>query len=567
MRRRSSHDALGGPPTKHRKSERRTTREGRLSGSAQLVWLLIAASLFFPAAVTSLRGESATFDEPVYLVAGLSYLTLADFTMKDDAPPLVAYLAGISPWTHGLRIPGERLGFDDSLGHEYPFASKVLYAPRVDADGILFWSRLAVLVPFGLLLLVTTFLWAGALYGPAAGVVAVLLVALCPNLLAHARLVSCDFAATATMLFASFLLWRFTLRPVPGRAVAAGGALALALVSKFTTLVLLPCTAVVLALLLVNAPRSERRRVASSSAVLFATAAVLVSLVYGWPPAPDRYVHGVESIYRNIHSDQPWFLWGSLHAGPIRHYYAAVLGMKTTLALLVLAMAGIFAMRRRNAGLFAEICLLLPAVVLLVASSFDAAASGIRRILPVLPILAIHGSRCAALQNRVALGGVGLAVVLHGASSLGAWPHYLPYYNELARAAWGEWALSDDSDIDWGQDLKALPAVLARHRIERVRLLYFGTARPEYYGIKYDPVSVEALVDPAPGIYAVSLQYLLRMRASSAFPWIDQQTPFDRAGTSILLYRFGPEPLGWMSLPPFVDTGAARPHDRHAPAP
>ena len=123
-----------------------------------LAWLALGATVFFAPAITSLARKSATFDEPVYVVAGLSYLTLGDFTMKDDAPPLVAYLAGLSPWAHGLRVPGAQLGFADGLYREYPFATRLLYRSGLDADRILFWSRLAVLLPFGLLLLTTVLL-------------------------------------------------------------------------------------------------------------------------------------------------------------------------------------------------------------------------------------------------------------------------------------------------------------------------------------------------------------------------------------------------------------------------
>ncbi len=212
---------------------------------------------------------SAAYDEPVYVVAGLSYWTLDEYLMKADAPPLVAYLAGLSPWVHGLEIPGARLPFDDPLRHEYGFATRLLYRSGVDADAVLFWSRLAVLVPFGALLLATVLLWSTALFGPAAGVLALFLTALSPNLVAHARLVSADFACTSAMLFASHQLWRFTARPAPGRALFAGLALGLALITKFTALILVPSFAVVWLLVALRTPRSEPGKVGWWLAALF----------------------------------------------------------------------------------------------------------------------------------------------------------------------------------------------------------------------------------------------------------------------------------------------------------
>ena len=69
----------------------------------------------------------------------------------------------------GLGLPGAGRPFDDPLRHEYGFATRLLYRSGVDADGVLSWGRLAGLVPFGALLLVTVLLWSAALFGPAAG--------------------------------------------------------------------------------------------------------------------------------------------------------------------------------------------------------------------------------------------------------------------------------------------------------------------------------------------------------------------------------------------------------------
>ena len=193
--------------------DRRHRPPGGRGSGVGLAWLALGALLFFAPAITSLTRKSATYDEPVYVVAGLSYLSLHDYTLKEDAPPLVAYLAGVSPLLHGLRIPNDRLGFSDSLGREYDFSTRVLYRSGLDADLILLWSRLAVLLPFGLLLLATVLLWATALFGTRAGVFALLLTALSPNLIAHGRLVAADFPCAATLLFSSFLLWRYAESP------------------------------------------------------------------------------------------------------------------------------------------------------------------------------------------------------------------------------------------------------------------------------------------------------------------------------------------------------------------
>src|ERR1700716_2375547 len=46
--------------------------------------------------LTGMTQQSATYDEPVYIAAGYSYIETGDFRLKQDAPPLVATLSGIA---------------------------------------------------------------------------------------------------------------------------------------------------------------------------------------------------------------------------------------------------------------------------------------------------------------------------------------------------------------------------------------------------------------------------------------------------------------------------------------
>ena len=520
----------------------RTPRE-----RARLLLPALAVALFFGIAISSLALKSATYDEPVYVIAGLSYLSLGDFRMKDDAPPLVAYLAGLSPLVLRLEIPGGRLPFEDSLQKEYPFAARLLYG--ADADRVLFWSRLAVLVPFGGLLLFTVHAWAGALFGPAGATLALLLAAFCPTLIAHARLVSADLPCAAAMLFASYRLWRLGEAPGAGRALGAGLALGLALVTKFSALALLPTWALVSVSWTALGPRCERMRRARQCALALAAAAAVVLAIYGWPPDPLRYARGVANIYRNLAGGYRSYFLGSFYPGVLPYYYPVVLALKLSLPLLVLGLGGLALLRRRRVGWCAALCLLLPAATLLAAATRDTAASGVRRVLPVVAVLAVAAGgwapevkRWGAAGARRGRAGSALLVALvgfHAFSCLRAWPHYIPYFNEVALAFGEPQDLLDDSNVDWGQDLKALPRVMRRHGVERVALWYFGKADPRYYGIDYRQMSRRDLTDPPPGVYAVSLQRIIRSRQDGVAP-LFRRPPFARAGTSIWLYRVEP---------------------------
>jgi hypothetical protein len=93
------------------------------------------------------------------------------------------------------------------------------------------------------------------------------------------------------------------------------------------------------------------------------------------------------------------------------------------------------------------------------------------------------------------------------------------YFNQLAGGPSQGYLHLADSSLDWGQDLPALKQWLDRDGLQRgggnVYLSYFGTARPEYYGIQATPLA--GFIDrrpPAPpvplggGVYCVSATML-----------------------------------------------------------
>jgi len=108
-----------------------------------------------------------------------------------------------------------------------------------------------------------------------------------------------------------------------------------------------------------------------------------------------------------------------------------------------------------------------------------------------------------------------------------------------------------DSNIDWGQDLFRLQDWMAENGVDRLKLSWFGTADPAYYGLSYDPLpGLPRNFDlwwavpfntahPEPGIYAISVSNLweIPLEDKVVFPWFRAREPDDRVGYSILIYR------------------------------
>lgn len=147
--------------------------------------------------------------------------------------------------------------------------------------------------------------------------------------------------------------------------------------------------------------------------------------------------------------------------------------------------------------------LFIGAAALLLFLSVSIFASGNvshRYLLPIYPLLyvlcGLLGSEWVRLA-RVPRSGLALFAVLLIIASCQfvfcpLWrpakvhPHYLAYFNEIAGGPRNGYKNLVDSNLDWGQELKALGDWLAkRNIIEPIWLSYFGMADPRWYQISH----------------------------------------------------------------------------------
>jgi hypothetical protein len=63
------------------------------------------------------------------------------------------------------------------------------------------------------------------------------------------------------------------------------------------------------------------------------------------------------------------------------------------------------------------------------------------------------------------------------------YPFPLTFFNQFAGGPGNGFKYLSDSNLDWGQPLKALRSWMREHGVAHVNLAYFGTADPAYYGI------------------------------------------------------------------------------------
>jgi 4-amino-4-deoxy-L-arabinose transferase-like glycosyltransferase len=546
----------------------------RKAGTILTTGLLLV--LFLVQGILFIRANSQTVDEAVHLAAGYSYLTTADFRLDSEHPPLIKALQAL-PLLLGYRIPfdPDPQAWNDVnnfvIGHDF------LYKSAISADRMLSLPRLITLLLGGFLLVVIG-LWAYRLWGCGAALLAMSIAGSDPNLLAHSSLVTTDIGVTLFIFLAVYLLWEYVNSPTWARLVATGICTGMALVSKFSALVLIPIVLVIAALLSIGGDRPLLLPLKENSKLtrtrLFESAAVLlVIFVFAFLTIPPAYffqgfaawLSGLQLLLNIMEEGRPAFFLGDYSHEGWWNYFLTAFVIKTPIGTMALVIASL-GLYRVGAGLRSReaVFLLAPVIVFFAVTTQSKMAIGVRHILPVYPFLFVLASRLATVQfghRWLAALLFGTLVVLTAISSLRTAPHQLAYFNEIVGGPDRGHQYLSDSNIDWGQGLKQLKAYMEKEKLPIIYLSYFGTAPPSYYGIRYQDVGrIGALEWPPPAdkvpadaarkILAISvynLQDVSRPR-HPLFRWLWKRQPIEKIGYSIFIYDLTNDPEGLMKL-------------------
>jgi hypothetical protein len=571
--------------------------DGRRAG------LVLAAAIALQAglAIHAMRGSSATFDEGAHLPAGYSYLATGDHRLNPEQPPLVKLLAALPLRALAPELRTSDLAWEQA--RQWEFGRRFLYRWN-DADRLLFLGRLPV-VALASCLVAAVFLVARRRFSPWAAAAAVVLAALSPDVLAHGSLVTTDLAFALFFFLSVVAFDRLLDAPSLARLAAAGLLTGAAFATKFSAPILLPVFLVLGGAALAgkaagDGARDVKARPATLLVSLFVVLIVALGVVwasYGFRSAitpdpalrselakpvqsrpdgalrsftafagrtgivPEDYARGL--LFVTEHSAaRPTFLLGERRDGPFPHYFAVTFLLKTPVPLLLLtalALARVPRLARRDA-----LVVWVPVLVYLAATATRGLQIGHRHLLPIYPFLFLAaGEAAAALRgwrareasqrppSRAPRGALAAAVLglWYAGGTLVQHPHHLAYFNELGGGPSNGWRLLVDSNLDWGQDLKRLAAWLREHPAPGLKLSYFGSADPAWYGIASEALPGYAAPHPprvtrevAPGdVLAVSATNLqgvyLEEEDRALMARIRALQPIARVGYSIFVFR------------------------------
>jgi len=505
-----------------------------MQGPPNRLWTGLAASTliacFVMQAIFSMKDKSVTVDEITYIAAGYYHLQTGDFHYNMTNPPLSKILAGLPLLLFDTVELPELESDPDGWNaiEEWQYGRRFLYENAVDADELLFAARLPF-VALGAILGFLVFVWASQLYGRTSGLLSLFAYSFSPNLLAHTRLTTQDFAVTLIVFSSAYFFWRYTTKRSLPALFASAIIVGCGIITKSTAGFVAPAFGLYFLIAALKSsefgvderfpwvarirgdePRKRQLLTAIWIAVTFGVAfLIVVNIGYGFqgtlsgvPLLPSAFVKSIFFQLR-LSSFGGVYLAGEIYPNSLWYIILVTLFLKTPIPILIGAALSGFCLAIHRRSWEGEL-LIVSTISVFVAlfMLLNNLGTILRYVLPIFPFLFVLIGRLASERTRYrpALLGTGaILCIWYLAGTFSTSPHYLAYFNEFAGGPENGHRLLAESNLDWGQDLKGLKAYMDEKGIDRIQLGYFGSADANYYGIDYDYLPSVGLAPKEPG--------------------------------------------------------------------
>ncbi len=495
--------------------------------AAGFLLIIISLQLYF-----SVRRESQTWDEANHIFTGYYSWTHGDFGLNPEHPPLLKLLATAPLLWSQPKSPAleERFFKEDAFlrGKEFLYQN--------DAEKILSRTRTAA-ATLTLLTALVVFFGTKEMFGSGPAFIALTLLAFDPNVLAHGALITTDVGLACFMFLSVYLFYRFLKAPSALRLILAGIAVGLVLAVKHTGLLVVPILFLLAVCdIVVTFFDANRKQVGRHALKIIGSLALItligwvvlwsfyrfrydarpnglqlnpplvqyveglkpseawpISIMARWRVFPESYLYGLADVRLTANYYTSYVL-GKVYAHGVWFYFPVAFLIKSTVGVLGLLLLSLVVIVTRRLDRWREILfLIIPVIFYLVVALTVGMNIGVRHILVVYVFLyvLIGGAAWALIRKSRKWGyAVGVLLLVHVASSLMAFPNYIPYANELWGGPSQTYKYLTDSNSDWGQQLKSIKQYLDQRGVKECWFVYFaaGVADPGYYGIPCKPL-------------------------------------------------------------------------------
>ena len=514
--------------------------------------------LFWAQVVGSIPALSITFDEDMHITSGYSILRTGDLRLLEEHPALVKlWMAWPLIFHPYLPKPDQLPGWEEGDLNRFARNEEWWQVP-IDSWTVPCRVMNALI---GVLLLVVFFRWAREWFGPPAALGALLFLGFDPNILAHVGLATIDLGATCFTFLAIYTLQRYVYCPSRKYLVASGIALGLALSTKISALILVPLSAIIL----LGGMIYRRERVFSAMMSYMSVAFFTVWACHLFEigtteigttgvsiPVPlPHYWRAVLRVTRHVATGDMTYMLGELYRGGRWYFFPVVFVLKTPLPVLLLLGLGLIYIWRYG---FSKAALVLSFPFTYFAFTMLTSINlGYRHILPVLPFLylliaSLLGLICKGYRKAWLQASFVPLLIWQIIGTIRVGPFYLTYFNEIGGGASNGYRYLADSNVDWGQGLKALRSWLEKQGWPQVMVSAFPFfISPKLYQLDVIPLPplaeappvLPSRFNPSPGLYVISASTLRGLHCADPemYNWFWHREPDGIIANAMVVYN------------------------------
>ncbi len=375
-----------------------------------------------------------------------------------------------------------------------------------------------------------------------------------PEILAHSRLITPDMTLACTTFIYLYFLYLLLQKQNWKRTLFTGLSLGLAFISKYTALMLIPISLLLLFVNLIK-PKNNIKMKIFSLFVVIITALFVINFSYNFQQSfslpefesrtfqrlesnlitnkllkttPSLYLKGLDfQLYQSSLDNRRNFFMQQRSSKGIPQYFIGTFLFKTPLPLLILFSANIlfiiFISKEKNSLHF-----LIPVLFFFVYFSFfNNLNIGFRYLLMIYPLLIFSLGEffdyICKQKKQIFKIILFLLIAWNILETIKIHPHYLAYANQLAGGPQNGYKIWADSSLDWFQDNDAFGRYLDKKQID----------------IPIDPQH------PILGKFAVSV-FSMNKENYYEYQWLRdlEKKPVDQYGYTWLIFDITKEDLG-----------------------
>ncbi len=465
-----------------------------------VLMMLVAAAVLFPRSALVVSSQSERVDDEYHLRRGIQYLKRnlagnADLPLND--PPLGEGLGALPLWMAGCWPKGKGT------------IETALYGYRWSADWILMFIgiwKVALFLPC----VAVVFQWTRRVYCVQAAWMAVALLLVEPTLAAHVPLPTLDVLGVEGIVISCFLWWRYFERVTWGRLIAACGMSGIALMLKHTAVILPGVVLVMAGAWWWRRNRSQPQaalpharmilKLAAAPVLVFIAIWLLCFFDFAKPVLPmdwgqkhpmlekllDRrlpaatYLQSFIEAQSHAGGGHETYRFGKAGKSGVWYYFPIVATYKVPVGIgliLLLAIASLWKVRPR----WQEAALLIPMIAWAALMLTSKINIGWRHFLPAYLFMLMLATRVVLADGRIWRVAAWCAVAIAAGHVLSYHPDYLSYINCPRHKPYLQ---ISDSNIDWGQGLKAARRWIDAHPQRNVFVRDFGWGPDRLFNVK-----------------------------------------------------------------------------------